>query len=237
MKAIVCGYGRMGQIVERLLLEDGNEIVGIVDVNNASEFQDMPEADVIIDFSNPAMLEHIISYMQGKKTALVCGTTGFGEGEYARLKELSTTSKVLYSANYSLGICAFVKALEIVSPILKEISDVEIIEKHHNKKVDAPSGTAKLLASAVNSDGVLNEIHSRSGNCGVRPKNEMGVFALRGGTVAGEHSVFFFGEDETFELKHTAFSRTVFVAGAIKASKMLLQREIGYYSLNELMFN
>ena len=135
----------------------------------------------------------------------------------------------MHSANYSLGIAVFRKILEQFAPALRDGFDVELVEKHHNQKVDAPSGTAKLLVSAIDPKKELRIITGREGMCGPRKKDEIGVFALRGGTVAGEHTVYFFGEEETLCIAHTAASRRVFAVGAVRAAEAVSYTHLDVY--------
>jgi 4-hydroxy-tetrahydrodipicolinate reductase len=130
----------------------------------------------------------------------------------------------------------FRKALELISPILKPDFDIEIVETHHNKKADSPSGTAKILADAVDPDNKLLRVSGRDGMCGARQKDEIGIFAMRGGTVAGRHTVNFFGDDEIFSISHEAVSRRIFALGALKAARILMGKTAGFYELADILF-
>ena len=142
---------------------------------------------------------------------------------------------MVWSANYSTGIAVLRKMLRDYAPILADW-DKELVEKHHNQKVDAPSGTAKALLQELDPEGAADVISGRQGICGKRDPKEIGVFALRGGTVAGEHQVFFFSEDESLELTHKASSRRIFAAGALRAARVLTEKAPGYYDLEQLIF-
>lgn len=236
MKVLLSGHGRMGARIEELAMEAGHEVMGYADITNPHILSQMPKADVVIDFSHPAMLPHLTEYVHRTGTALCCGTTGFQSEDKSTLKSLGDYAPVLYSANYSLGIAVFRQILQQISPILKEDFNIEILETHHNKKVDAPSGTAKLLLDAIDPNHQSTIINGRNGECGERQEQEIGVFALRGGTVAGEHTVYYFGEDEVLSITHSATSRQIFAKGALKAATALVQKSKGFYTLDQILF-
>ena len=143
---------------------------------------------------------------------------------------------VLWSANYSLGVAVFVRALQAVSDVLKPDFDIEITETHHNQKADAPSGTAKLLLEAIDPQHALTPVYGREGICGPRNRSEVGIHALRGGTVAGTHTVHFFGTDEEFSITHRAASRQIFVSGALHMARLLTGKPAGVYDLQKIVF-
>lgn len=236
MKIVLTGYGRMGQFVEQIAKDRGHEIIGRVDVTNVPDLMTMPAADVVIDFSHPAMLDALADYVKRTGSALISGTTGYKEEHMAKLYGLSDYAPVLYSANYSLGIAIFKYLLQKLPKELAGDFDIEILEKHHNKKVDAPSGTAKMLLDAIDPSHEKKVVSGREGMCGARTKDEIGVMALRGGTVAGEHTVYLFGEDETLEITHTAASRRIFAAGAVKAAEEIVRKPKGWYQLDQILF-
>ena len=236
MNIVLSGYGRMGRLVEEVATGRGHTVIGRVDIDNVSDFETLPAADCVLDFSGPGMLPALAEYVRRTGTALVCGTTGLKEPDMALLQTLAEYAPVIYSANYSLGVALFRHLLESLPAFAKESFDIEILEKHHNKKVDAPSGTAKMLLHTIDPEGEKTVVSGRDGIVGARTKNEIGVMALRGGTVAGEHTVYFFGEDETLEITHTAASRRIFVAGAVKTAESLCGKEKGWYSLDDILF-
>ncbi len=158
------------------------------------------------------------------------------DAQKAELFALGSVAPVLWSANFSLGVAVFVRALQAVSGVLKPDFDIEITEVHHNQKADAPSGTAKLLLDAIDPQHQLTPVYGREGNCGKRDPKEIGVHALRGGTVAGTHTVHFFGLDEEFELTHRAASRQIFVNGALHMARILKDMPKGVYDLQKLLF-
>lgn len=236
MKILLIGHGRMGHMLEELInAADDLEIMAIVDAQNIDSLAVMEKADVAIDFSSPAVLPMVENYVRRTKTPLLSGTTGQAEEQMAQLRELGSTAPVLYSANYSLGIAVMAKALRQVAEVLKDF-DIEIIETHHNRKADAPSGTAKLLADAVDPHHEMTQVYGRQGYYGPRTKTEIGIHAVRGGSVAGEHTVGFYGEDEILEITHKAASRAIFANGALAAARKLAQKPTGFYTLDTLLF-
>ena len=236
MKIFLSGYGRMGKMIEELALAKGWEIVGWADITCPDRYDTAPKADVCIDFSGVGALPKLADYIRRTGTPLVSGTTGYTDPDFAVLRELSETVPVIWASNYSTGIAVLRRILRQYAPILEDW-DKELLELHHNKKIDAPSGTAKTLLRELDPQGTATVIHGREGICGQRTKGEIGVFALRGGTVAGEHSVLFFGEDESLELTHKASSRRIFAAGALRAAESLADKAPGYYDLENLLFS
>ena len=235
MKLFLSGYGKMGHMVEALALEKGWQIVGHADIDCVENYETAPQADVCVYFSGVGALPHLLAYVKRTGTPLVSGTTGLTEPDFAALREVSETVPVIWTANYSTGVAVMRKMLREYAQVLADW-DKEIVELHHNQKVDAPSGTAKLLLQALDPDGEALVVHGREGLCGKRKKEEIGVFSLRGGTVAGEHTVSFFGEDEILEITHKASSRKIFAAGALRAAEALSPKPAGWYSLEELLF-
>ena len=177
----------------------------------------------------------MLAYARRTGAAVVSGATGYDADQLAGLRALGETNRVIWSSNYSLGVAALRRATALVAEAL-EGWDVEIVETHHNQKVDAPSGTAKALLAAVDPAGERPVVDGRSGIVGARVPGEIGMHALRGGTVAGTHEVHFFGTDEEVCLTHRAASRQIFVAGAVTAAERLLQRPVGFYDFDGLMF-
>ena len=200
-----------------------------------SELESAPAADVIIDFSNVVTFDAVVAYVERTGAALVSGTTGYAPEQMDRLRELGQNACVMHSGNYSIGIAAL---RHLVAQATRELPgfDCEIVETHHNQKVDAPSGTAKLLLEAVDPQHRLRPVYGREGNCGRREKDEVGIHALRGGTVAGTHTVHFFGPDEELELTHRAASRQIFVNGALHIARLLPGRPKGVYDLQKILF-
>lgn len=235
--AIVVGAaGRMGTLVRSELLARGFDVAAGYDADNVAELDEgAPAVDVVVDFSAPAATAHVVAYARRTGAAVVSGVTGLSEAQLAQLAELGETNRVVWSSNYSLGVAALRRATAMVAAALPGW-DVEIVETHHNKKADAPSGTAKALLAAVDPSGERPVVDGRSGQVGPRPAGEIGMHALRGGTVAGTHEVHFFGTDEELCLTHRAASRQIFVAGAVACAERLLAMPVGYYDFDALMF-
>lgn len=234
---LVIGDGRMGTIIRELVEADPEmSVAGVIGADNRDDLAEAAlAADVAIDFSHESMLGLVEAYVARTHAALVSGTTGYDDEEMARLRALGEVAPVIHSANYSLGV-AVLRRLAAQAAQAFEDFDIEIVETHHNQKVDAPSGTAKLLLEAVDPQGASEVAHGREGFTGVRPKGQIGMHALRGGTVAGVHEVHFFGEDEEVTLVHRATSRRIFATGAVAAAKKLVAKESGFYTFDELMF-
>ena len=234
---VVGGAGRMGRLVREELLARGFEVLGSYDVDNIDELDAAaPAADVAVDFSAPAALPHTLAYARRTGAAVVCGTTGLADEQLDELRALGEKNRVIWASNYSLGVAALRRATALVAATLAGW-DVEIVETHHNQKADAPSGTAKALVAAVDPTGERLVVGGREGMVGTRVPGEIGVHAVRGGTVAGTHEVHFFGTDEEVCLTHRATSRQIFVTGAVAAAARLLTREPGFYTFDELVFD
>ncbi len=237
-KLFLAGTGKMGQMIAGLAKEQGIEVVGTADVNTVDALKGaVVQADAVIDFSHRDMLEPLAEFVKRNRLPLVCGTTGLEEHHRAILKELSCEAPVLYSANFSVGIAVLRRVAAQAAAALGEDFDIEIVETHHNQKVDAPSGTAKILLDAVNPNGEYTPVYGRQGMCGARTKKEIGVHALRGGTVAGEHVLRFFGKEEEIALSHRADSRRIFAAGALKTAQLLCGKAPGLYTLEDVLFD
>lgn len=236
MKIILIGYGKMGHMIEETAKANGDEVVAAFDENNLTELAKQGRVDVVMDFSRPQALSAVCSYIRRTGSALVSGTTGYSDAQMKELLALGDCAPVLWSANYSIGIAVFARALAQVSDTLKPNFDIEIEETHHNQKADAPSGTAKLLLNAIDPNHALHPVYGREGNCGKREKTEIGMHALRGGTVAGTHTVHFFGEDEELEITHRASSRRIFVNGALQMAHRVAGQPAGVYNLQTLLF-
>ena len=237
MNIILIGTGRMGRLLKECALDAGDAVVGEYGRANIAELAAAPAADVAIDFSGPEALPAVAAYVARTGTPLVSGTTGYTAGEKAAVAALGEHAPVVWSANYSLGVAVLARALRLVTAALRPDFDIEVTETHHNRKKDAPSGTAKLLVEALDPAGELTPVYGRAGLCGERRPDEIGIHALRGGTVAGTHSVHFFGPDEELEFTHRATSRRIFVLGALKAARALVREPKGFHSLDDLLFN
>ena len=237
MKILIVGYGRIGKLIEQTALAAGDQIAAAMDLDNIGQLAAMGKtADIILDFSNPSTLSQVEAYVRRTGTALLSGTTGYSDEQMNRLLALGTYAPVLHSGNYSIGIAVFQRVLQQISTTLLPDFDVEITETHHNQKIDAPSGTALMLRNAVDPKGEMTTVYGRQGAVGKRGAKEIGMHSLRGGTVAGVHTVSFFGTDEEFQITHRATSRQIFVNGALHMARILKDKPNGVYNLQDLLF-
>ena len=237
MRLLLIGRGKMGRLIQETALAAGDEIVAALGREDLSRLEDPGlTADVVIDFSRPEALGAVAAYVRRTVTPLLSGTTGYSAADLEQLRSLGACAPVLWSANFSLGVAVFVRALQAVSGVLKPDFDIELTEIHHNQKADSPSGTAKLLLDAIDPQHQLTPVYGREGNCGKRDAKEIGVHSLRGGTVAGTHTVQFFGPDEEFEITHRAASRQIFVNGALHMARLLPGKPNGVYDLQKILF-
>lgn len=246
MKVIVYGYGLMGKkIVEKVRKQNDMDVIAVVSYefderipeNMYTSLQQCKEvADILIDFSHPNNIDDILQYAIKNKTKLVLATTGYNEEQLSNIKEASSKIAIFQSYNTSLGVQMVTKILRTVTKELYDSGfDIEIEERHHNKKIDAPSGTAKLLYEVMEEEiQGTTPVYDRSASHEKRKKEEIGMQALRGGTIFGEHTVLFAGNDEIIEVKHTALSKEVFVQGAISAARLLEEKQAGLYTLKTL---
>ena len=235
----------MGQVLTKCVADDEElELVAGIspkhhDVdgfNTYSSFADVKEdSDVVIDFSNPLALDGILEYCLKTKTPVVLATTGYNDEEMEKIHEAAKQIPVFLSFNMSLGVNILLKLVKEAAKNLANF-DIEIIEKHHNKKVDSPSGTAVMIANAVKEIREQSEfIYGRHGRTGKRQQNEVGIHAVRGGTIVGEHSAIFAGNDEILEINHSARSKNVIAEGAIAAAKYLVNQEPGFYNMDDML--
>ena len=196
------------------------------------------KADVIIDISTATAMDGLFAYIRETKIPAVICTTGLGKEQEEEIDALSKEVPILRSGNMSMGINTLLKVIKDISKTLTGAGfDVEIVEKHHRTKVDAPSGTAIMLADAVK-EGTQEDydyVYGRNERRSVRPQNEIGISSVRGGTIVGEHEVIFAGTDEVIEIRHTAFSRAVFANGALNAALFLSQQKAGLYSMSDVI--
>ena len=196
------------------------------------------KADGIIDFSNAAAVDELLDYCETKEMPVVLCTTGLSEAQLAKVDKVAQSTAVLKSANMSLGINTLMELLRKAALVFGPAGfDMEIVEKHHNQKVDAPSGTALALADSMNEalDNAYNYKYDRSQERVKRDKHEIGISAVRGGTIVGEHEVIFAGQDEVIEFKHTAYSKAVFAKGAVEAAKFLAGKPAGRYEMSDVI--
>ena len=236
MKIALVGYGAMGKVVEANVSAN-EQIIGIVAPETGVSFADLNEKpDVIIDYSHPALLGSVCDYAIANNVPVVIATTGHTAEQVEQIKDLATKVPVLYSGNYSLGVILLNRLVKQITPILKDSFDIEIIEKHHNKKVDAPSGTAKMLVNSVNADGDMNIVYGREG-VSKRQPYDVGVHAIRGGTIVGEHQVIYAGLDEVLTLTHQAHSKAIFAKGSLRGAQWLVKMPNGLYNMEDVLFN
>lgn len=237
--------GKMGQIVcdlveqnEDFVLKCGfdKDVTGEFAFPVFNKFEDITEKpDVIVDFSVPVATFKILKYAVENRIPIVIATTGFSVEEEKMIEEYSKQIPIFKSANMSYDIMIMKKLVQWLAPLLKD-TDIEITETHHNRKLDSPSGTAQMLADSIN-HSLGNTLHceyNRHAKREKRDKTEIGMNSIRGGNIVGEHVVQFFGEFETFELKHTSYSRNVFAEGALKAAKFLVNQPNGFYHMEDM---
>ncbi|SDA48447.1 dihydrodipicolinate reductase [Butyrivibrio sp. INlla18] len=240
--------GRMGHVIIDLVKEDPEiEVVAGVDAFGENSY-DFPvfkslaecnvDADVIVDFSNASAVDGLLDHCVARNIPVVLCSTGLSEQQLSKVKETATKVAVLKSANMSVGVNALLKVLKEVSPLFAAAGfDIEIVEKHHNQKLDAPSGTAIALADSIN-ESLNNEyeyVYDRSTRREKRPVKEIGISAVRGGTIVGDHDVIFAGHDEVVTLSHRAYSRAIFGKGAIEAAKYLAGKAAGMYDMSDVL--
>lgn len=240
--------GAMGQVITKLAAEDKDAEItaGIDRVDNRENPYPVftscdacyVEADVIVDFSVAQAVDGVLAYALKRKMPLVLCTTGLSEKQLEDVKTASAQIPILRSANMSLGVNTVFKLAAAAAKILGEVGyDIEIVEKHHNKKMDAPSGTALAIADAINEamDDRYTYKLDRSAERARREANEIGIQAVRGGTIVGEHEVLFCGPDEVIEIKHTAYSKAIFGKGAIQAAQFLKGKKPGMYQMSDVI--
>lgn len=240
--------GKMGQVISRLVAEDAEaELVAGVDARDDGHnpypvFDRIgactAEADCVIDFSAAAAVDGLLDYCVEKKLPCVLCTTGLSPEQLEKVELASKKVAILKSANMSLGINLLLKLVKKAADVLAPAGfDIEIVEKHHNLKVDAPSGTALALADSINEEtgGAYGYVYDRSGRREKRPKKEIGISAVRGGTIVGDHDVIFAGSDEVITFSHSAYSKGVFGKGAVQAAKFLAGKPAGTYDMSNVI--
>jgi len=248
IKIILIGCnGYMGKVVTNIVNDDpSTTIVAGVDINTQKQgnypVYNTPnevteKADVILDFSKPEALEGLLTFAKAKKLPLILCATGYTPEQIIEIEQTSKQIPIFRSGNMSLGINLLAELIQRACAVLGEDFDIEIVERHHRRKVDAPSGTAIMLADAAAS--VLpykpEYVHERESKREPRSKKEIGISAVRGGTIVGVHDVIFAGQDEVIELRHTAASRDVFAVGAVKAAKYIIYKAPGMYNMKDVV--
>ena len=239
MRIILIGRGKMGTLIRETAAAAGDEIEAVFGRDDLGQLGRLGRvADVVMDFSRPEALPEVASYVRRTGTPLLSGTTGYTEAEKGSLFALGSAAPVLWSANYSLGVAVLARALQVIAPVLGPDFDIEITETHHSQKADAPSGTALMIADAAASAcGHETEyVFERHSVRQPRDKKEIGISAVRGGTIVGEHEIIFAGHDEIMEIRHTALSREIFAQGAVEAAKfMATVNAPGLYDMSQLV--
>lgn len=240
--------GHMGQVISGIVEKDPDaEIVAGIDIadqgkNSYPVFTDIDacqvEADAIIDFSSAKATDKLLEYSAARQIPVVLCSTGLSEEQLAKVEETSKKVAVLKSANMSLGINTLLKLVQDAAKVLATAGfDMEIVEKHHRLKVDAPSGTALALADSINEamDNKYHYVYDRSQKREKRDDKEIGISEVRGGTIVGEHEIIFAGQDEVIEFKHTAYSKAIFGKGAVEAAKFLAGKPAGRYDMSDVI--
>ena len=245
---VICGAnGKMGQTIYRCVRDrDDCKIIGGVDLNTEkyadfpiySSVSELPEKpDVIIDYSHPSCLSSLLEYCKTHGTPVVLATTGYSDEQISEIKKAASQIPVFFSWNMSLGINLLVELAKKATAILGDKFDIEIVEKHHNQKIDAPSGTALMIANAINEtrNNEMNYVYDRHSQRKKREDNEIGIHSVRGGTIVGVHEVLFAGNDETITISHSAASKTVFAEGSVNAAIFIKNKEAGLYDMNSII--
>ncbi len=248
VKAVISGcFGKMGRVVADVISkrDDIEAVAGIDKVapgelsfETVTDIKNLTcKPDVIIDFSNPSALTGLLDYAKTNGTALVLATTGYSEQDIADIRSCSSQVPIFFTANMSIGINLLSALAKKAATILGDSYDIEIVEKHHNQKIDAPSGTALMLADSINEamDERYNYIYDRHSQRKKRDKTEIGIHSIRGGTIVGEHEIIFAGRDEVITLSHSAASKEVFAVGAVNAAVFLSGKPAGMYSMQDLI--
>ncbi len=244
---LLCGAnGKMGNAVTRVAAgQDTVKIVAGYDINTESDtfpvydkLEDIAEKiDCIIDFSHPALFDSIIEFAKANKIPAIICTTGLSKEQVSKLEFYAKETPIFFSANMSIGVNLIMDLVCRVSKILDGSFDIEIVEKHHNQKLDAPSGTALAIADAISDTVSFNPkyMFDRHSVRQKRSKDEIGIHAVRGGNIVGEHTVIFAGNDEVIEVKHSATSKEVFAVGAVRAAMFMYGKEAGLYNMSDLV--
>lgn len=247
-KLIITGAnGKMGRVIQDIVAKrDDCEIVAGVDLNTESNgnfpiyssINDVAEeADAVIDFSNPVLLDDLLAYSKKTDTPIVIATTGYSDEQKKKIQDASKESPIFFTYNMSMGINLLANLAKKAVQVLGDDFDIEIVEKHHNQKIDAPSGTALMLADAMCEEipNPMKYEYDRHSKREKRTKNEIGMHAVRGGTIVGEHEIIFAGRDEIITLSHSARSKEVFAVGAVNAACYMKGKPAGLYDMKELI--
>lgn len=244
----ICGAcGKMGRVIYDIISnrDDCKTVAGVDKV--AQSYADFPvvdkisklpeKPDVIIDFSHPSLLDELLDYCMTNGVAAVIATTGYSSEQIEKIHKASESIPVFFTFNMSLGINLLADLAKKAAKVLEGQYDIEILEKHHNQKIDAPSGTAIMLADAINEelDSKCNYVYDRHSVRAKRTNAEIGMHSIRGGTIVGEHEIIFAGRDEVISLKHEAHSKSVFAVGSVNAAVFLKNKSAGLYAMSDLL--
>ena len=246
----ICGAnGKMGKVIAAVIKDRADcTVISGIDLNTApadgfnvyAKPQELPKKpDVIIDYSHPSGLNDLLEYCLSTGTAVVIATTGYTDEQISQIKKAAEQIPVFFTFNMSLGINLLCKLAKTAAEVLGGQFDIEIVEKHHNQKIDAPSGTAIMLANSINAalDNGYNYVYDRHSQRKKREKNEIGMHSIRGGTIVGEHEIIFAGRDEVITLSHSAASKEVFAVGSVNAAVYLSECSAGLYDMASLVDN
>lgn len=249
---LLCGCnGKMGRAVTLAVAEkEDSQIVAGIDLNCESKYgypvftspnlidkDTIEKIDVIIDFSNPAALGGLLEFAVANGKAAVICTTGLNDSQKSLIKSASAKIPVFFSANMSLGVNLICELARKAAKVLGDDFDIEIVEMHHNQKIDAPSGTALMIADEINAElgGDMNYEYDRQSKREKRTKKEIGLHAVRGGTITGEHEIIFAGHDEVIKISHSARSKELFATGAVNAAEFISGKEAGFYNMKDML--
>lgn len=236
MRIAVIGNGRMARMLDAVCAQtDGFSVAGFVGPDACSSLEEIAEADAVVDFSHPDMLNEALACAVRRRMPLVLGTTGLRAEQQDAVRAASDTIPIVWSSNFSVGVTVLAHLVRTAARMLGDGFDAEVCEIHHRQKEDAPSGTAYMLLGALDPQGCCGVVHGREGRNAGRSR-EIGVHALRGGTMAGEHSVHFFGPMEELELRHRADSREIFARGALRAAEFAAGAKPGLYGMDDVLF-
>ena len=236
MRIAVIGNGRMGRMIDSICAQNAEiQIAGFVGPGACASLDEIEKIDAAVDFSYPGNLDMVLENAVRRKLPLVIGTTGLSAQQGEMIRAAGAQIPIVWANNFSTGVTVLRRLARMASQALGEGFDIEITETHHRQKEDAPSGTAKMLLEAVDPHGEYDVMNGREGRPGKRGR-EIGMHALRGGTVAGEHSVYFFGQMEEIELRHRADSREIFARGALRAAAFAVGAKPGVYDMEDVLF-
>ncbi|MCL2753700.1 MAG: 4-hydroxy-tetrahydrodipicolinate reductase [Defluviitaleaceae bacterium] len=246
MRIVIHGLGRLGLAIAELATEQKLDVVAGIDIKKKDaknfevfeNFENCPKADVIVDSSHADAIPQLLENAQGLNIPLVICTTGLSQDTLAQIQKTAETLPIFLSSNMSLGVNLVSKLAQTATKALDGANfDIEIIEAHHNQKLDAPSGTGLLLAQSINAaaDGKYKFVFDRSHALQKRCPDEIGISAIRGGTIVGEHTIIFAGPDEVIEITHKAASREIFARGALKAAQFIAEKKPGLYTMDDLL--